>query len=166
MKTCPLNKVVDLDGPLLTRMASWAGVNAMFLKPLMVPIATWLDDKLGNGKRNPAKKWWLDHEIVDGKVVIPKSTNERDIDPDRVLDPSKQKMAYYHASMMPPPDLATPQVLDRKAALAAKDLLETPDEARARVARGDPAPAHYVPTPPLGDAVQQGERVESPYKKD
>ena len=40
MKTCPLNKVVDADGALMTRMASWLGVNAMWLKPLMVPIAT------------------------------------------------------------------------------------------------------------------------------
>ena len=52
MKTCPLNKVVDMDGPLVTRMASWLGINAMWLKPLMVPIATRLDDWLGNGKRN------------------------------------------------------------------------------------------------------------------
>ena len=56
MKTCPLNKVVDMDGPLVTRMASWLGINAMWLKPLMVPIATRLDDWLGNGKRNPGQE--------------------------------------------------------------------------------------------------------------
>ena len=65
MKTCPLNKVVDADGPLVTRVASWLGINAMFLKPLMVPVAAWLDDALGNGKRNPVKKWWFDHEVVE-----------------------------------------------------------------------------------------------------
>ena len=37
MKTCPLNKVVDLDGGLLPRTASWLGINAMPLKPLLVP---------------------------------------------------------------------------------------------------------------------------------
>ena len=71
MKTCPINKVVDADGAVLTRVASWLGVNAMFLKPLMVPFATWFDDWVGNGRRNLAKKWWLDHEIVGGVVVDP-----------------------------------------------------------------------------------------------
>ena len=132
MKTCPLNKVVDLDGPLLTRVASWLGVNAMFLKPMMVPIATWLDDKLGNGKRNLAKKWWFDHEIIDGVATAAKATNQRDIDPDRKLDPNKQKVAYYHANMMPAPDAPDPVPVDRKAALAAKDVLETVEEAKAR----------------------------------
>ncbi|OGT82663.1 MAG: hypothetical protein A3H91_05595, partial [Gammaproteobacteria bacterium RIFCSPLOWO2_02_FULL_61_13] len=65
MKTCPLNKVVTLDSPLYVQVASWLGVNAMWLKPLLVPIATRLDDWFGHGVRNPAKKWWLDLEIVD-----------------------------------------------------------------------------------------------------
>ena len=163
MKTCPLNKVVDLDGPLLTRVASWLGVNAMFLKPMMVPIATWLDDKLGNGKRNLAKKWWFDHEIIDGVATDAKATNQRDIDPDRKLDPAKQKMAYFHANMMPAPDAPGPVPLDRKAGLAAKDVLETVDEAKARAARGEGPPAHYTPTPPAADEEQVKDRVVSPY---
>ena len=69
-------------------MASWLGVNAMWLKPLMVPIATFMDDWLGNGRRNPVKKWWLDHEIVNGVAVTPKATNQRDIDPARKVDPA------------------------------------------------------------------------------
>jgi ferredoxin len=150
MKTCPLNKVVDMDGPLLTRLASWLGVNAMGLKPLMVPIATWLDDALGHGRRNPAKRWWLDHEIVDGVTVAPKGTNEREIEPGRKLDPATQRIAYHHAAMMPPPDAAGPVPLDRKAGLAAKALLETPADARARARRGGALPEHYRPTPPSG----------------
>ncbi len=165
MKTCPLNKVVDLDGPLLTRMASWLGINAMWLKPVMVPIATWLDDRLGNGKRNPAKKWWFDHEIIDGVAVNPGATNRRDIDPSRKVDAAKQKIAYYHADMMPPPDAPGPVPLDRKAALAARDVLETPAQARARAARGDAPPAHYVATKPAG-GEPISERVESPYSDD
>lgn len=55
MKTCPINKVVDADGALLTRMASWMGIHAMWLKPVLVPIATWLDDAIGNGRRNLKK---------------------------------------------------------------------------------------------------------------
>ncbi len=163
MKTCPINKVVDIDGPVLTRVASWLGVNAMFLKPLMVPIATWIDDKLGNGTRNPVKKWWFDHEIIDNIAVEPRvGTNRRDIDPDRVVDPAKQRIAYYHASMMPEPDAAgTPHTVDRKAALAAAALLETPAEARERKQRGEPAPAHYTATPPAG--AKGEEKTASPY---
>jgi ferredoxin len=165
MKTCPLNKVVDLDGPLLTRFASWLGINAMWLKPLMVPIATWLDDALGNGKRNPAKKWWFDHEIVDGVAVKPKATNQRDIDPKRYIDPDKQPIAYYNANVMPPPDAPGPEKVDRKAALAAAELLETPAEARERSARGGPPPEFYKPTPPVGVDPEAEGRVASPYKQ-
>ncbi len=164
MKTCPLNKVVDADGPVLTRIASWCGVNAMWLKPLLVPIATWLDDRIGNGRRNPAKKWWFDHEIVGGAAVTPKATNQRDIDPGRKVDPAKQKIAYYHANMMPAPDELKPVPIDRKAALAAAEMIETPDEARARKARGGPAPSHYAATPPAGRAPGGDTRVREPFE--
>jgi reductive dehalogenase len=150
MKTCPINKVVDADGAILTRIASWLGVNAMWLKPIMVPIATFMDDWLQNGKRNPAKKWWLDHELVNGVAVAPRGSNERDIDPGRKVDPASQKMAIYHANMMPPPDERAPVEVDRKAAMAAVALLETPDEAKKRIAAGGVTPSHYRPTPPIG----------------
>jgi reductive dehalogenase len=164
MKTCPLNKVVDADGALLTRMASWLGVNAMWLKPLMVPIATFMDDWLENGKRNPAKKWWFDHELVNGVAVAPKGTNQRDIEPDRKVDPAQQKMAVYHASMMPPPDELGPVEVDRKAAMAAGALLETPSQARQRVVAGGAAPPHYSPTPPVGATTEKQVAVINPYK--
>lgn len=164
MKTCPINKVVDADGAYLTRTASWLGINAMWLKPLLVPVATFMDDWLGNGRRNPVKKWWLDHELVDGVAVEPKGTNQRDIDPGRTVDPAHQKMAYYHASMMPPPDQPAAVDVDRKAALAAAALLETPDEARRRIASGKPAPAHYQPTPPLKTAPAAAPTITSPYR--
>lgn len=162
MKTCPINKVVDADGAYLTRIASWLGVNAMWLKPLMVPIATFMDDWLGNGRRNPAKKWWFDHEIVDGVAVEPRGTNQRDIDPGRKVDPAQIKMAYYHANMMPPPDRQDAVEVDRKTALAAAALLETPDDARGRLAAGGPTPAHYRPTPPVGAAPAA--TIANPYK--
>jgi ferredoxin len=164
MKTCPLNKVVDADGALMTRVASWLGVNAMWLKPVMVPIATFIDDWLQNGKRNPVKKWWLDHELVSGVAVIPKGTNQRDIDPTRKVDPAQQKMAVYHASMMPPPDEIGPVAVDRKAAMAAVNLLETPSQARERAATGGAVPRHYIPTPPLNVAGKKNAAVSNPYK--
>jgi ferredoxin len=165
MKTCPINKVVDSDGPLLARVASWLGVNALFLKPLLVPVATWADDVLGNGRRNPAKKWWFDHEIVGDRTVAPKGANTREIDPGRRVDPATQRMAYHYASMMPPPDTPAPVPVDRKAALAARDLLESPSDARARIAAGGATPAHYFPTPPLGTGPAT-DRAANPYAAD
>ncbi len=151
MKTCPLNKVVTEEGSLPIRLASWCGVNAPWLKPLLVPMATRLDDLMGNGRRVAAKKWWLDLEIVDGVCVAPRATNMREIDPSRRLDPDRQRMAYYPASMMPPPDAAdTPCPVDRKAATAAAEKLESPRQALARRRKGGPAPDHYRPTPLVG----------------
>ncbi len=164
MKTCPINKVVDADGAYLTRIASWLGVNAMWLKPLMVPLATWMDDWLGNGTRNPVKKWWLDHELVNGVAVEPKATNQRDIDPTRKLDPASQKMAYYHANMMPPPDEPGAVAVDRKAAMAAGAVLEKPEGARLRVAAGGAGPEHYKATPPVGAPPAEKSKPLNPYK--
>ena len=163
MKMCPLNKVVDADGALLTRAASWLGVNAMWLKPFLVPIATWLDDKLGNGKRVAAKKWWFDLEMVDGIAVKPKATNERDVDPGRKVDPRSKTIAFYPASAMPSPGVQGPVPLDRKAAIAVRDLVETPDSARRRVAESRPMPAQYVPTP-LDGCDQRAHRETGPYQ--
>lgn len=142
MKTCPLNKVVDSDGPLLARTASWLGVNAMWLKPLMVPIATWADDAMGNGERVLTKKWWLDLEVVDGVCVDPAKTNRRGIDPSRKVDPNRQKTAYYPASVMPFADEPQPWKVERKAALTVQ--LETVDQARARWLAGGAAPDAYT----------------------
>ncbi len=152
MKTCPINKVVDADGAWLTRAASWIGVNALWAKPLTVPFAAWFDDWIGNGRRNPAKKWWFDHELVDGVAVEPRGTNQRDLDLDRKVDAATQKMAYYHASMMPPPDEPGPVPVDRKAAMAAGAWLETPEAARRRAAAGGAVPVHYLPAPPRKEA--------------
>jgi ferredoxin len=165
MKTCPINKVVDADGGLVTRAAHWLGIHAQWLKPLLVPVATWLDDRVGNGRRNPVKKWWFDHEFVDGVAVTPKGTNQRDIDLHKNVDPAHKTIAYYHASMMSPPDQPGPVELDRKVALAAAALIETPEQARRRAAAGGPVPPHYVPTPPVGVSEDSATRAgESPYK--
>lgn len=146
MKACPLNKVVTWDGPLLTRVASWLGVNALWLKPLLAPIAIRLDDWLGHGVRNPVKKWWLDLEIVDGVCVEPRGTNARDLSPADRLAAVKQKIAYYHADMMPAPNAGDePHAVERRQGLAAAAKLETPAEARARRAARAAVPLHYRP---------------------
>ncbi|MEK9900050.1 MAG: hypothetical protein VW516_04780, partial [Rhodospirillaceae bacterium] len=81
------------------------------------------------------------------------------------VDPAKQRMAYYHANMMPPPDTPSPVPVDRKAAMAAGALLETPHQAKARIAAGGPAPAHYIPTPPIGAGPAKN-RSANPYAAD
>ena len=169
MKTCPLNKVVTWDGPLATQVASWLGINARWAKPYLVPIAVKLDDWLGHGIRNPHKKWWLDLEIVDGICVEPrKGVNKRDLDLKRFIDAKTQKIAYYHANRMPPPNShGMPQIPNRKEAIAAGQLLETPDEALARIKAGGAKPTHYVPTPPLPESelLQADVTAFDPYKK-
>ncbi len=169
MKTCPLNKVVSWDGPIATQVASWLGINARWLKPLLVPIATRLDDWLRHGVRNPAKKWWLDLEIVDGLCVEPrKGVNKRDLDLTRHVDADKQKIAYYNANAMPPPNAQGIAFFpDRKAAIAAAKLLETPSEASRRVSIGGSKPEHYVPTPAVArsDSHQADTSLFDPYRK-
>jgi len=165
MKTCPLNKVVDADGALGTRAASWLGLNAMWLKPLLVPVARRLDDWLGHGRRNPAKKWWFDHEMVGGVAIEAKATNQRDIEPGRKIDAATQKIAFYPASLMPPPNASGPHPVDRKAALAMKHALETPAEALRRTSAGGPPPDHYRPTPPNDAATAApAARADGPYR--
>ena len=87
-------------------------------------------------------------EIVKGEVIKPKRTNYRTLDlakGDSFKD--KQKLTYTNANMLPPPDEAGPFPTDRKQGAEAADILETVAQARARTKRGDPRPAHYIPTP-------------------
>ncbi len=167
MKTCPLNKVISWDGPIATQIASWCGVNAFWLKPLLVPIAVKLDDWLGHGIRNPVKKWWLDLEIIDGVCVHPpKGVNQRDLDVNRKINVKKHKVAYYHADMMPPPNSSgIAMMVKRKDGLAAAVKVETVEQALARKAKGGPVPAHYIPTPPADTSELQRDDVTAfnPY---
>ena len=64
VKVCPLSKDVTWDGPLLYRLGSWLGIHALWAKPVLAPVASWLDDVLGNGNPVDAKKWWLDLEVM------------------------------------------------------------------------------------------------------
>ncbi len=69
---------------------------------------------------------------------------------------------------MPPPNshgIAFPP--NRKEAIAAGALLETPEEARTRIKAGGAKPGHYVPRPPLTESeVVNVDLTEfDPYKK-
>ena len=59
-------------------------------------------------------KWWLDHEIQDGKVVEPKRTNQRDIRPNR--PPSRDRQILVHpVENNPPPGAKEPVPVNRRA---------------------------------------------------
>ncbi len=132
MKTCPLNKVVTKDGPLIPRIASWLGINAMWLKPIMIPIAVWLDDFMGNGKRVKGQKWWLDLETRDGKLVAAKG-QEREIDINKKW-PKNQRTALYLPQDHPPGDSKDAFPNDRKAALKKGDEAMKPENSPANAA--------------------------------
>ena len=126
MKMCPYNS----EGLLLHRMFLWAAIKLPFTRRWIAI----LDDKVGNGRRNPVKRWWYDLEIVDDVAVAPPlGTNERDLDLDRVVDPATQKLAIYPADTMPPPDSTEPVPVDRKAGLRRAAGAEKAADARARV---------------------------------
>jgi reductive dehalogenase len=145
MKTCPLNKVVSSDGALLHRVGTWLGVNAPWLKFLMVPIAVYLDDKLGYGRRNPTKRWWQDLELIDGVARKPRATNERDIDPTADTTGAKSPVGYYNAADMPPLDSTKPFPTNRKAAVKRAALIETVAQASTRRQNSRTIPEHYIP---------------------
>ncbi len=147
MKMCPYTN----EGLLLHRLFLWAAIKLPFTRRALAR----LDDLVGNGSINPVKKWWWDLEwLQEGRAVTPKGANARGLD---VAKGDKRKathrVAYFHANMMPPPDVMAPVPADRKAALAAAELVESAAEARARRARGESAPAHYSPTKPAGHST-------------
>jgi len=137
---------VSADGALVHRVGSWLGVNARWLKPLMIPLAVYFDDKFGYGKRNRIKRWWLDLEIVDGIAQTPNGTNERDLDLNADTTGRKSPVGYYHANNYPPPDATQPVPVNHKQAIERAQSLETVEEARHRHAAGGAKPAHYIAT--------------------
>lgn len=153
MKTCPLNKVVSADGAWLHRMGTWLGVNARWLKPVLVPLAVWLDDWLGYGRRNPVKRWWMDLELVNGRAQVPRGTNERDLQPDGDISGQKSPVGYYHASDMPAPQSSDPVMTNHKMAVERAAVVESVEQALQRRAQQHPTPAHYIPVTQLN---QQG----------
>jgi hypothetical protein len=69
---------------------------------------------------------------------------------------------------MPPPNSQGMVYLpNRKEAIAAAAVLETPAEALARVKAGGTKPAHYVPTPPIPESELTRADTErfNPYTK-
>jgi len=154
VKVCPLSKDVTWDGPLLHRLGSWLGIHALWAKPILAPIAIWLDDVLGGGNPVDSKKWWLDLEVIGERsfqydpknyTIAAKGANRPMIDPHKKVN-KNQPIAYFPASTLPPPDAMTPHPTDRKLGLKLAAEAETVDQALARRAAGGAMPASYIPS--------------------
>ena len=142
MKTCPYNN----EGLLAHRILVWIATKIPFTRGYLAR----LDDGMGYGDINPVKRWWAELEVVAGKVVRPKLINRRGLDRKKGFSlKDKQKIAYTNADMLPPPNLRAPFPVDRKAGIAAGQILETPQQARERIKNGGLKPTHYDPTPPI-----------------
>lgn len=124
MKMCPWNN----EGIMLERFAVWLSIKFPFTRRFFA----WLDDYVGNGNQNKNHKWWFDLDNDKGKIIIPKNTNEKDIQPHK-KEPKNHKIANYTVDMLPPADENGPWPFDRKQGWALKDHLETPAQAKERV---------------------------------
>lgn len=110
-KACALNKVVTKDGPLLQRVAHWLAINTRFMKPVLIPIAV-----------------WLDLVYKDEKLVVPAATNAREIDPSKA-NPKARRIAIYPVSDLPPGTCKEAFPVDRKRALEKGDEATLPENA-------------------------------------
>ena len=130
MKTCPWN----LEGLFAEKPFRWLAMNV----PSAAPMLARLDDTLGNGGLNDAKKWWWDLELKDdGGYKEPAApVNRRDIDPDLDIQYEDQTLAVYPANLAPWP-WPYPFPMDREAGIKAYQALLTPDAYKARLAAGE-----------------------------
>ena len=95
------------------------------------------DLAVGNGMRNPVKRWWFDLEVVDGVAGPPVAgVNERDLDLARVRLGDRQKLAMFPPALQPAggTTLDTVVPVDREQGLAAYASAEPVERARARLA--------------------------------
>ncbi len=125
MKTCPYNA----EGVLAERPFQWAAIKLPFARSWIAR----LDDTLRNGSINPAKKWWVDIEVIDGKPVEPtKGANPRELNLAGVVR-KDDSFAMFPPEIAPGAEHAGPFPIDRKAGLEAARNAETPTDARKRI---------------------------------
>lgn len=129
MKTCPWN----LEGLFAEAPFRWMASKAPWAAK---PLAKF-DDWLGNGRLNPAKKWWWDLVMVnDGPYKKAAHSHTRDLQRDLDLKYDDQTLAVYPANLAPPPYPA-PFPMDREAGIQAYQDLITPDEYQDRLKTGE-----------------------------
>jgi reductive dehalogenase len=135
MKTCPWN----LEGVFKEKPFRWAAMNL----PQLAPALAKLDDAVGNGTLNQAKKWWWDLEIEEDGGYRPTRhpVNARALQKDLDLKYKDQTLAVYPAPLAPPP-YPYPFAMDREAGIQAYQAMVTAKEYKARLGRGDDTVVH------------------------
>ena len=130
MKTCPWN----LEGLFAEKPFRWLAMHV----PSAAPMLARLDDRLGNGGLNEAKKWWWDLELKpDGGYKEPAApVNRRALQPELDLRYEDQTLAVYPANLVPWP-WPYPFPMDREAGIAAYRDMISAEAYRARLARGE-----------------------------
>lgn len=109
MKMCPYNT----EGLARDRRWLWAAMHLPWARGFLAV----LDDWLGHGRQNPAKQWWFDLEVVDGRTVPARGTNVRGLNRRLRVPTDDQKIAHYPADLNPAPDDPGPTPLDRREGL-------------------------------------------------
>ncbi|OWU79144.1 reductive dehalogenase [Phaeobacter sp. 22II1-1F12B] len=130
MKTCPWN----LEGLFAEKPFRWVASNV----PAAAPALARLDDMVGNGGLNDAKKWWWDLELKpDGGYRAPEQpVNRRDLQRDLDLKYEDQTLAVYPANLAPWP-WPYPFPMDREAGIEAYREMISAAEYRDRLERGE-----------------------------
>lgn len=127
MKTCPYN----LEGVAAERPFLWGAMNLPSARKLIAD----LDDRVGNGRINPVKKWWWDLDTDEaGRIVPAKRVNARELE-FRSVQPTAQKMACYPAEVVPTPVVFEPTPPDRKEGMQFYNAAISPEEYRDRMVR-------------------------------
>ena len=132
MKTCPWN----LEGIFKEAPFRWAAMNI----PSTAKLLAKLDDAVGNGERNPVKKWWWDIEKQPDGAYRPTEhpINFRNLDKKLDLKYEDQTLAVYPANLAPPP-WPFPYPMDREKGIEAYQAMVTAEQYKARLISGDAA---------------------------
>lgn len=126
MKTCPYN----LEGVMKEKPFLWAARNLPFTRKAIAN----LDDKVGNGRINPLKKWWWDLDADENGNVIPAAkSNERQLVFRPPLTAKEQKLGCYPSDIASPPVSEQPVTPDRKEAMKRYQAAERPHEYRVKL---------------------------------
>ncbi|WP_419849138.1 reductive dehalogenase [Candidatus Poriferisocius sp.] len=131
MKTCPWN----LEGIFVESPFRWLAMKT----PRAAKWLAKLDDKIGNGKINPTKKWWWDIETTaegEKRVVSEDRINRRELTLDFDLRYEDQTLACYPADMAPAP-VPVQFTASREEGIRRYKSLLSVDEYKARLAAGD-----------------------------